>query len=214
MKKTIIATALLTLAGSAYAAPKGDIMANGTDAYAIDTEGRVVRDNFGGCVRSIHWSKETAIPACEGWPEPKPEPKAAPAPAPAPKAEPKPEPKVEVQPAPKEEPFPVFRGLFKTNSAELSDDAFGKLDLVVEYLKKHPDMRIRVEGYTDSTGSAEYNKKLSQKRAEAVKAYLVKQGISADRIEAVGYGEENPVADNSTPEGRQANRRVEIKPIK
>ncbi len=210
MRKTTIALALAGIATTVYATPKGDIYANGTDAYAIDSENRIVRDNFGGCVRSIHWRKETAIPACEGWPEKKPEPK--PAPVVEQKPEPKPAPVVEQKPT--EEPFPVFRGLFKTNSAELNDEAFGKLDLIVDYMKKHPAKRIIVSGHTDDRGSAAYNKKLSLKRAEAVKACLVSKGIAADRIETAGYGEEQPVADNNTPEGRQLNRRVEIKLIK
>lgn len=214
MKKKLIVTAiLLASASTAYAAPKGDIYAKGTDAYVVDQENRVVRDNFGGCVRSIHWSKETAIPACEGWPEKKAEtPKPAPAPVVIKQPEPKPAPVVEKKPV--EEPFPIFRGLFKTNSAELNDDAFGKLDLVVAYMKKYPAKRIIIEGHTDNTGSESYNKKLSLNRAEAVKNYLVSQGIAADRIEVVGYGEAKPIADNATPEGRQLNRSVEIKLIK
>ena len=80
-------------------------------------------------------------------------------------------------------------------------------------MKKHPNKRIRVEGHTDSQGSETYNKTLSFKRAQAVKRYLVSQGIAAQRIEVMGYGESQPVADNTTPEGRQLNRRVEVKLI-
>ena len=210
-KKTIFTLTIIGLTHTAQATPpKGDIYAEGTDAYVIDQENRIVRDNFGGCVRSINWTKETALAICEGWPEQKVE-----------KAEPKPQlttpitTKPEPQPEPvAEEPLPVFRGLFKTNSAELNDDAFGKLDLIVEYMKKYPAKRIVVEGHTDNVGSETYNKTLSERRAQAVKNYLVSQGITADRIEIVGYGESQPIADNSTPEGRQLNRRVEIKLIK
>lgn len=214
LKKTTLALAMVGFAHLAYAAPKGDIYANGTDAYAIDQDNRVVRDNFGGCVRSINWTKETAIAACEGWQEKKPvapAPKPAPAPVVIKQPEPKPEPVAE---KPAEAPFPVFRGLFKTNSAELNDEAFGKLDLIVTYMKEHPAKRIIIEGHTDNQGSAAYNKRLSLKRAEAVKAYLVSKGIDAGRIEVIGYGEERPIADNGTADGRQANRRVEIKLIK
>ncbi|HIQ40433.1 MAG TPA: OmpA family protein [Sulfurivirga caldicuralii] len=207
-KKTIFTLAIIGLTHTAQATPpKGDIYAEGTDAYVIDQENRIVRDNFGGCVRSINWTKETALAICEGWPEQKPEPKPKVTLPVIAKPEPQPEPVAE-------EPLPVFRGLFKTNSAELNDDAFGKLDLIVEYMKKYPAKRIVMEGHTDNVGSEAYNKTLSERRAQAVKNYLVSQGITADRIEIVGYGESQPIADNSTPEGRQLNRRVEIKLIK
>ena len=209
MKKTLLTLAIASLTHTAHATPpKGDIYADGTDAYVTDQENRIVRDNFGGCVRSINWRKETALAVCEGWPAPEPQTPASPTPV----TKPQPQPTTDKQSA--EAPLPVFRGLFKTNSAELNDDAFGKLDLIVAYMKKYPAKRIIVEGHTDSRGSAAYNKRLSLKRAEAVKRYLVSQGIEADRIEVIGYGEEKPVADNSTPEGRQLNRRVEIKLIK
>ncbi len=215
LKKTQIALTIFiaTLAHNAYAIPpQQDIYANGTEAYAIDQENRIVRDNFGGCVRSIHWSKETALAECEGWSKPNQtnkriEPQQA---TPTPKTPPQQQTKTQ---PPSEQPLPVFRGLFKTNSAQLTDDAFGKLDLIVEYMKKHPNKRIRVEGHTDSQGSETYNKTLSFKRAQAVKRYLVSQGIAAQRIEVMGYGESQPVADNTTPEGRQLNRRVEVKLI-
>ena len=70
---------------------------------------------------------------------------------------------------------------------------------------------IEVEGHTDNVGKAEVNKKLSQKRADAVKDYLIKKGIEADRLSAIGYGSEQPIADNKTKEGRAQNRRVEFK---
>jgi OOP family OmpA-OmpF porin len=72
-------------------------------------------------------------------------------------------------------------------------------------------MQVELAGYTDNVGSASYNLKLSQKRAEAVKEYLtVEQNIDASRIQAKGYGKENPVASNDTDEGRERNRRVEL----
>lgn len=78
-------------------------------------------------------------------------------------------------------------------------------------LKAHPDLKLLIEGHTDNTGSAEINQSLSEKRAEAVKAYLVSTfGIDASRLEAKGFGASKPVASNDTPEGRQQNRRVEL----
>jgi len=79
-----------------------------------------------------------------------------------------------------------------------------------EVLVKYPDTYITVEGHTDSTGSAQYNQRLSELRANAVRDLLVKDGVPANRIDTKGYGASDPVANNSTPEGRQANRRVQL----
>ena len=77
-------------------------------------------------------------------------------------------------------------------------------------MKQFPQTATTVEGYTDSTGNPAYNQKLSERRADAVRNVLVNQyGVAADRINSVGYGENNPVADNATSEGRAINRRVE-----
>ena len=78
-------------------------------------------------------------------------------------------------------------------------------------LSSHPDIElVRVEGHTDSQGKDAYNKDLSQRRAEAVKAYLVDQGLDGARLDPVGFGEEKPIRDNRTKAGRAANRRVEF----
>ena len=73
-----------------------------------------------------------------------------------------------------------------------------------------PELNLRIEGHTDSTGSDEYNQRLSERRAGSVKDFLAGHGIAMDRMVAVGYGENRPVEDNSTKDGRQKNRRVEI----
>jgi len=81
---------------------------------------------------------------------------------------------------------------------------------LVQVMKDYPDLNVVIEGHTDNIGTAAYNKKLSQRRAEAVKQYLVEQdGINANRITAVGFGFDRPIATNDTEEGRQKNRRVE-----
>ena len=84
------------------------------------------------------------------------------------------------------------------------------LDGVVKTLKDNPDTKVVIEGHTDSIGGDAYNKKLSERRAEAVKRYLVRQGIDAGRIRTVGHGKTKPVADNGTEEGRAKNRRAEV----
>jgi OmpA-OmpF porin, OOP family len=100
---------------------------------------------------------------------------------------------------------------FEFNKARLRPDSQTILNWVSDIMKKYPDMQVELGGYTDSIGSAAYNLKLSQKRAEAVKQYLVvERGIDAGRIQAKGYGKENPVASNKTDEGRERNRRVEL----
>jgi len=99
---------------------------------------------------------------------------------------------------------------FRTNSAEFTPKTYPVLDAIVVIMKKYPAARFRIEGHTDSVGSAEYNLKLSQRRAEAVRNYLISKGISPDRLEAVGYGETRPIASNRTAAGRAKNRRVEI----
>ena len=99
---------------------------------------------------------------------------------------------------------------FDFNKAEVRPEGRDILDRVVKTLKDNPDVKVVVEGHTDSVGSDAYNKKLSERRAEAVKRYLVRQGIDPSRIRTVGYGKSKPIADNSTEEGRAKNRRAEV----
>ncbi len=89
-----------------------------------------------------------------------------------------------------------------------SDDA--ELQKAVAFIKKYPGYKISLEGYTDNIGSDKYNQGLSERRAAAVKAYLVAHGIDGARIQTSGHGEANPIADNSTEKGRFQNRRVEV----
>jgi OOP family OmpA-OmpF porin len=100
--------------------------------------------------------------------------------------------------------------LFEYDRAELKPGAMRNLEPLLTFLREHPDRALLIEGYTDSTGSDSYNIELSQRRAEAVRSFLVSNGISADRVLARGYGESYPVTTNETEAGRQQNRRVEI----
>lgn len=100
---------------------------------------------------------------------------------------------------------------FEFDKAVIRPISFRILDAVVDIMKQNPDIRkVRVEGHTDAKGSDAYNIKLSQRRSNAVRDYLISHGIEADRLVAVGYGETRPVADNGTAEGRARNRRVEF----
>jgi OOP family OmpA-OmpF porin len=99
---------------------------------------------------------------------------------------------------------------FATRRHQVLPDSFRLLTQVVQVLKDVPQMRVRIEGHTDSIGGEIPNEKLSQKRAEAVMAYLVSKGIAPARLEAVGYGSTRPVASNKTEKGRSRNRRTEF----
>jgi OOP family OmpA-OmpF porin len=103
---------------------------------------------------------------------------------------------------------------FEFNSAKLTPESYPILFYAVQSLVQNPDMNIEIQGYTDNIGSEKFNIQLSEKRAMAVKDYLVARGIKSDRLKTAGYGEANPVADNKTAEGRTLNRRIEFKIIK
>jgi outer membrane protein OmpA-like peptidoglycan-associated protein len=100
--------------------------------------------------------------------------------------------------------------LFDTNKAQLKPGGIRSLEKLAVFLKQYPQRNVQVEGHTDSTGSADYNLGLSDRRANAVRTSLLDMGINSDRITTRGYGQESPVAGNDTAMGRQLNRRVEI----
>ncbi|KOY19231.1 hypothetical protein ACX06_21230 [Vibrio parahaemolyticus] len=104
----------------------------------------------------------------------------------------------------------IGTGSFDLNSTTLKPESASKLDNLVAFLNEHPQAKVEVVGYTDTSGAAAYNQKVSEKRAESVANALVEKGIDASRIQARGEGENNPIASNDTREGRQQNRRVEI----
>lgn len=100
--------------------------------------------------------------------------------------------------------------LFDLDRAELKPGGLGNVNKLAQFLQENPERKVVVEGYTDSTGAANYNQQLSERRANAVRAALVKMGVGPERIVAQGYGKEYPVADNASASGRAMNRRVEV----
>ncbi|UVH50403.1 OmpA family protein [Pseudomonas sp. CBSPBW29] len=130
---------------------------------------------------------------------------AAPAPTPAPAPEPVPEPEAPVAQVVRVEldvKFDFDKSVVKPNS-------YGDVKNLADFMKQYPQTTTVVEGHTDSVGPDAYNQKLSQRRADAVKQVLVKDGIAPNRVSSVGYGKSRPVADNATEAGRAINRRVE-----
>jgi OOP family OmpA-OmpF porin len=129
---------------------------------------------------------------------------AAPAPAPAPEAA------AEAAVGEVQERI-VLRGVnFDFDKSEIRADAAVILDEVVSILSGKPDVKVRIEGHTDSTGPEEYNQGLSERRADSVRAYLAEHGIAGARLTSAGFGEAKPIATNDTREGRALNRRVEL----
>ncbi len=100
--------------------------------------------------------------------------------------------------------------LFASDSATLSNSIQDELNTVAQNLNQYPDSTIRVVGHTDNTGTAEYNQQLSERRANSVERVLENDGVAPGRVQAIGAGEDQPVASNLTEQGKAQNRRVEI----
>lgn len=100
--------------------------------------------------------------------------------------------------------------LFATGKSEIKSGATANLDRLGDFLTEYPDRSASIEGFTDSVGSEDSNQVLSEHRAESVKRYLIRQGVQSERLSSAGRGENAPVADNESAEGRQQNRRVEV----
>jgi len=188
---------------------KRDIALRADARHVLDFDGGDTYNNFlytfGLCFEFGGKTKEAEVVTVE--PEPAPAPAPAPAPEPAPAVAPTPPP-VEKQGA------IVFRNIqFDLNKATLKEESYPILDEVADYLKANPSVKMEVQGHTCNLGKAEYNLKLSDQRAKAVKDYLVGKGIAADRLDAKGYGLTKPAFPNDSEENRSKNRRVEFKPI-
>lgn len=188
--------------------------------YWVGSDGDYARDRNGHCVRTIKWTPDAAIPGCEGEkPKAAVETKTATATKEEAASVPAAVAAVPVVAAAVAEPAePEYTTLNLSSSAsfELGGStlsAEGKAaiaDIVAQFKGREINAAI-IEGHTDDTGDAAFNQQLSEKRAEAVKAEAVANGANPDKITTIGYGETQPIADNSTREGRAKNRRVEIK---
>jgi outer membrane protein OmpA-like peptidoglycan-associated protein len=112
-----------------------------------------------------------------------------------------------------EETYTLENVYFDLDKATLKPESHDQLDKLARTMKQNKNMVIEIAGHTDSQGSKEYNLRLSQKRAETVRQYLINKGISPDRVTPKGYGEAQPIGDNDTKEGRAKNRRTEVRVI-
>ena len=189
-------------------------LASLASAQTIDNwrnaNGDVWKNASGDCWRNSSWTPATAAPGCGPAPAPAPvvaPPPAPPAPAVAPRAAPAPQ-----APAASKVTY-AADAFFDFDKATLKPAGKAKLDDLVGKVKGINLEVIIAVGHTDNVGSDVYNQKLSVKRAESVKAYLVSKGIEKNRIYTEGKGEKQPVADNKTNEGRGKNRRVEIEVV-
>jgi len=187
--------------------------ANGTDQWRSADGQPVMNGTNELCWRDSNWTPATAYPGCDGAALPPPPP---PAPAPAPKAAPPapPPPPAPAAPAPVSEKVTYAAdAFFDFDKSVLKPEGKAKLDdLVGKMAGMNLEVIIAV-GHTDWIGTEAYNQKLSVRRADAVKAYLVSKGVEKNRVYTEGKGEKDPVASNKTAEGRAKNRRVEIEMV-
>ena len=202
LQKTLLILALGLVATSASAH---------TDTVWLDSAGSVVKDGSGTCLHTTRWKSGDGCSA-DGASSVKPAPAAAPVKAATPAPMTKQATPVKTSPAPRYRELSLASGAsFELGGSTLSPA--GK-SAVAELLGKFKGEKIKqviVEGHTDDRGAASFNQQLSEKRAKAVKAELIANGVDANVIKTSGAGESRPIADNNTREGRAKNRRVEIK---
>ncbi len=195
------------------AAPAFAQAGKGTQGYVTDTRNAIVKDPYNLCWRTGYWTPAIANCECdkdllprEVCEPPAPKPAVAPPPPPKPAAKPAPKPVTEKVTFAADVFFDFDKAVLKPEGKAKLDDLVGKLKTVALEV-------IIAIGHTDNIGSKEYNQKLSVRRAEAVKAYLVSKGIEPNRIYTEGKGLTQPIADNRTAAGRAKNRRVEIEVV-
>jgi len=206
----LLSAAALTLSISATSSPvfaQAPVAANGY----VQSAGGSVRSGAGSCVRTGYWTPSSATEECDPDLLPKKTPVAAPPPPPPPP--PPPAPAVKPPPPP---PRPIVEKVSLRGDTLFDFDKSvvkAVLDKLVDQAKALNLEVIVAVGHTDSVGTDAYNQKLSERRAAAVKAYLVSKGVAANRVYTEGKGEKSPVADNKTKEGRSKNRRVEVEVV-
>lgn len=193
MNKTLLnltIVASLGFSAQSFAHENGEI----NEAYVGDSRSHVVTDSSGDCLRTSSWSEDKMTVGCG--------------------AEPAAEPVAEAAPAPKvvtERVTLSAAALFDHDSAVFHRDAQPQLEEFATRVKALSSIQsVNIVGHTDSSGSDAYNQGLSERRAASVKNFLIEQGVDASIITTSGMGESQPVADNSTKEGRAQNRRVEV----
>ena len=186
--------------------------ATGADQWRTADGMPVVNGTNELCWRDSNWTPATAYPGCDGAAKPPPPPPPAPAPMAAPPAPP--------PPPPPKPPVPMSEKVtyaadtfFDFDKSNLKPEGMAKLDDLVSKIGGMNLEVIIAVGYTDWIGTEEYNQKLSVRRADAVKVYLVSKGVEKNRIYTEGKGEKDPIASNQTAEGRAKNRRVEIEMV-
>jgi OOP family OmpA-OmpF porin len=216
MIKSAIVLSALTLSSAALA---------DTSGYWLNATGQVVRDGAGTCYHNNTWTPEKAIPGCDGVPLVQLVPQALMPIAVAPldsdqdgvsddldKCPSTPAAAVvDAAGCPKrlERNFISYLDVkFGFGKHDIEGDAHAEIRKVSTFMKQYPSVKVTVEGYTDDTGPAEFNRVLSRERADAVIAALVADGVSANRLSPAAYGETHPAATNETAAGRRENRRV------
>ncbi|MBT9597701.1 MAG: OmpA family protein [Vitreoscilla sp.] len=205
----------MLFASAALAAPMSSAFAQKSIDNWRNADGQVWKNGTSElCWRDANWTPATAAENCDGAIKPPPPPAPAPAPAPAVAPPPPPPPPAPPKPAPVSEKVTYAAdAFFDVDKSVLKPEAKAKLDDLVSKTKGVNLEVIIAVGHTDSDGSDAYNQKLSVRRSEAVKAYLVEKGIEKNRVYTEGKGEKQPVADNKTKEGKAKNRRVEIEVV-
>jgi len=200
--KTLLVSALSLIATTASAH---------SDTVWLNSSGKVVNDGSGNCLHTSNWKTGDGCSA-DGADTEKSTKAAAPVKAAAPAPVTKQAEPVKTSPAPKYRELSLASGAsFELGGSTLSPAGKAAVAELLGKFKGETIKQVIVEGHTDDRGAASFNQQLSEKRANAVKAELIANGVDAGVIKTSGYGEDRPVADNNTREGRAANRRVEIK---
>jgi len=218
MKKICVLVFIIMML-TVVTAVQAEVRAGGLPALSVDdsTKDSVTlaqADVRAGGLPAINVNE--SIPNCSCKTDPSCCAKPVVAPEPVPEPVPEPAPVVVPPPAPAPKPVIIEKGRqtldvqFDFDKSTIKKGYDKDINDLAKVMKDYPDLNVVIEGHTDNVGTAAYNKKLSQRRANAVKKYMVEQdGINANRITAEGFGFDRPIASNDTDEGRQKNRRVE-----